>query len=47
LGKITVIIPDELEKNLRKYIAEKYPQKTYGKLSEIVTKALHSFMLEV
>jgi len=46
MGKITVIIPDQLEENLRKYVAEHYPQETYGKLSKIVTEALHSWMLE-
>lgn len=47
MGKITVMIPDELEKNLREYIAKEFPQETYGKLSELVTKALHALMMSL
>jgi len=45
LGKLTVSISDELEKELRIYIAQKFAgQKLYGKLSEIVEEALKEWM---
>lgn len=40
MGKITVMIPDALEREVRSYIAKEFAQQPYGKLSEFVTKSL-------
>jgi predicted transcriptional regulator len=44
LGKITVIISDELEQKLRKHIAKKYPTEPYGKQKEVVEQALAEYL---
>jgi Arc/MetJ-type ribon-helix-helix transcriptional regulator len=40
MGKISVEVSDEVEKKIRKYIADHYWQNPFGKLSEIVEEAL-------
>lgn len=40
MGKITIIIDDELEQRLRKYIFKRYEAKWYGKLSEVIEEAV-------
>lgn len=44
LGKITVMVAKDVEEDLRNYVAKKYPQKTYGKLGEVVTKAIRYYL---
>lgn len=44
MGKITVIIDDDIEEWVRNYVTQNYPQKPFGKLSEVVNKALKDFM---
>jgi hypothetical protein len=44
LGKISVEISDEVEKVIRKYIAERYWQNPFGKLSQIVEEALRMWI---
>jgi len=46
LGKVTILLDDELEKDLRKYIAEFYPEETYGKLSMIMNEALKHWLMK-
>jgi len=40
MGKISVEISDEIEKKIRKYIADRFWENPYGKLSKIVEEAL-------
>jgi hypothetical protein len=40
MGKISVEVSDEIEKKIRKYIADRYWQNPFGKLSQIVEEAL-------
>jgi hypothetical protein len=44
MGKLTVVINDEVERKLRIYIAKKYPTEIYGKLSEVIELALREFL---
>lgn len=44
MGKITITISDEVERRLRTYVTSKYPEKPYGKLSEIVEESLVEFL---
>ena len=44
MGKITVMVPKDVEDDLRDYVAEKYPRKTYGKLGEVVAKAVRYYL---
>jgi hypothetical protein len=44
MGKITVTLSDQTEKQLRTYVTQKYPEQPFGKLSEIVEKALTEFL---
>lgn len=45
MGKITVNLPDELEKRLRAYIASVYSgEKLHGKLSDLVSKAIEEWL---
>jgi len=44
MGKITVTLIDEVEKQLRQYVTTNYPEQPFGKLSEIVNQAIMEFM---
>jgi hypothetical protein len=44
MGKITIIIPDELEDRLRKLLIAKYNGKIHGKLTEVVIAALEGYL---
>ena len=44
--KITVILSDELNQRIRKYIFETWPDSQYGKLKEVVVQALEEFLAE-
>jgi hypothetical protein len=44
MGKITIIIPDELEEKIRKTLVSKYDGKLHGKLTELVTAALQDYL---
>lgn len=44
MGKITITLEDETEKQLRSYVTSHYPEKPFGKLSEIVDKAVKEFL---
>jgi Arc/MetJ-type ribon-helix-helix transcriptional regulator len=46
MGKITVTLSDEVEKKLRHFVTAKYPEKPYGKLSEVVEESLRRFLKE-
>jgi hypothetical protein len=44
MGKLTLNLSDKLEETLRTYISKKYPQQTFGKISEITEKALAEYL---
>lgn len=44
LGKITITLDDELERELREHVTRTYPQKPFGKLSLIVNQAIEKFL---
>jgi len=44
MGKLTVIIDDELERRLRRYVTRMYPVKPFGKLSLIVSQAIEEYL---
>ncbi|MCJ7759797.1 ribbon-helix-helix domain-containing protein [Candidatus Bathyarchaeota archaeon] len=44
MGKITVVLSDDVEKELRKHVTAKYPERPYGKLSEVVEEALREWL---
>ncbi len=46
MGKITILLSDEVEEQLRRYIAKKYPTETYGKISEIIEVSIKHFLKE-
>jgi len=42
--KLTVSLTLKTEKQLRSYVTSKYPEKPFGKLSEVVEKALTEYL---
>lgn len=44
MGKMTILLSDKVEEQLRIYIAKKYPTETYGKISQIIEDALKLFL---
>jgi len=44
MGKITVTLDDEVEKKLRAFVTSKYPEKPFGKLSQIVNEAVKEYL---
>lgn len=47
MGKISVEIDDEVERKVRRYIAERFWENPYGKLSKIVEEALKDWLKKV
>ncbi len=44
MGKITVSLTDETEKQLRTYLASKYPKQKLDKISEVVEISLKEYL---
>ena len=44
MGKITISLTDETEKKLRSYVTSKYPEKSFGKLSEVVEISVKEYL---
>jgi hypothetical protein len=44
MGKITVIIPDDLEQRVRKLLVAKYDGNMHGKLTDLVKEALEEYL---
>lgn len=44
MGKITIIIPDDLEERIRKILVAKYDGKIHGKLTDLVITALEDYV---
>jgi len=44
MGRVTVVLPDELEKRFREYLFRKYGYKYYGKLSKHIAEALERWL---
>ena len=45
MGKITIIIDDAVEKILREYVTKNFPEKPFGKLSQVVNEALKKYLV--
>jgi hypothetical protein len=46
MGKITVTLNDDTEKQLRRYVTQTYAEKPFGKISGVVEEAVKRFLLE-
>lgn len=44
MGKITVTLEDNVEKKLRIYVSQNFPEQPFGKLSEVVNQAVKEFL---
>jgi hypothetical protein len=44
MGKITIIIPDDLEGKIRRLLVAKYDGKLHGKLTDLVIAALEDYL---
>jgi hypothetical protein len=44
MGKITIIIPDDLEGRIRRLLVAKYDGKLHGKLTDLVIAALEDYL---
>jgi len=44
MGKLTVSISDETERELRAFVATSYPLKPFGKLSDVVERAIREYL---
>ena len=44
MGKITIIIPDELDEKVRRLLIAKYDGRIHGKLTELVVAALEDYL---
>jgi hypothetical protein len=44
LTKVTIILDDELNRKVRKYIVDTYPDSQYGKLKDVIEEALREFL---
>jgi hypothetical protein len=44
LGKITIILSDETEERLRQHISKTYPTHNFGKLGEVMEKAIVAYL---
>jgi hypothetical protein len=40
MPKLTIILTEETNRNLREYVAKKYPLESYGKISQVIEEAL-------
>ena len=46
MGKMTFTIDEQIEEDLRNFVAKTYPLESYGKLSKIVNEALKFWLLK-
>jgi hypothetical protein len=44
MPKLTVIISQEAENQLREYVTKKYPRSPFGKLSKVVDLAIKEYL---
>jgi len=44
MGKITISLSDDVEKRLREHVTKTYPEKPFGKLSQVVEEALKEWL---
>jgi hypothetical protein len=41
---MTIMLSKEVEEDLRKYVARKYPTEIYGKISFVIEQALKEYL---
>ncbi|HMK95684.1 MAG TPA: hypothetical protein VK536_09845 [Candidatus Limnocylindrales bacterium] len=46
MGKLTIVLSEKTENDLRKYVAKKYPTEIYGKISFVIEQALLKYFEE-
>ena len=46
MGKVTFSIEDQVEEDLRQYVADNFPQDTYGQLSRITNEAIKFWLIK-
>ena len=44
MGKITIIIPDDLEGKIRRLLVQKYDGRLHGRLTGLVIAALEDYL---
>ena len=44
MGKITISLTDETERNLRDYVTSKHPKQSVDKLSEVVETSVKEYL---
>ena len=44
MGKLTVMLSEKMENDLRRYVAKRYPTETYGKISYVIEQALIKYI---
>jgi hypothetical protein len=44
MPKLTIMLTDETNKKLRDYVSKTYPQKTFGKISQVIEEALKQYL---
>lgn len=44
MGKLTVILTDETEKQLHSYLSSKYPKQKLDKLSEVIEISIKEYL---
>lgn len=44
MAKITITLDDDVERRLRSYVTQHFPEKPFGKLSKIVNEAVKEYL---
>jgi hypothetical protein len=44
MPKLTIILTEETNRNLREYVTKNYPLEPYGKISQVIEEAVTEFL---
>ena len=44
MGKITLILQDDIERALREYVIRNFPEQPFGKLSFVVNESIKNYL---
>jgi len=44
MGKLTIVLSDAAEERLRRYVSRTYPVHSFGKLGEVIEKAIVAYL---